>query len=347
MLKLFDEVHVISPRDTEKYDLKNKNIIVHSINPAIIKYLSPYKEAKYLKKLIKTKNIKVIRALATSSGYVALRASKGKIPVVVSMHTHSRFYSPHIKTSIIKKIIMNRLEPIVYRRADLIPIVSEFCGERVKEIGGDESKLFLHYNWVDTKLFKPIKHQLNRGKKILLYVGRMSSEKGVDFIIKAMPEILRRRQDILLKIGGDGPEIENLKQLASDLKVSDSVEFLGRIEHETELPKLYQTSDVLIGSISAGFSLIEGMACGLPAVCGNVEWHPEVIQDGINGYLTNPYSPEDFAKAIIKALNPSTYNQMSKNARKLAVERFDLKRWKQRELEIYRRALNENTRFRK
>lgn len=339
MLKLFDEVHVISPRDTETYDLGNPKIIVHAIKPSRIKYLSPFNDIKFLKNLIKTKDIKVIRALATSSGYVALKASGGKIPVIVSMHSNSKFYDPYRNTSGFKKRLMQYLEPKVYTQAGLVPVVEEFYGKRCIELGVNSDKIMLHYNFVDLDKFTPIKYELNKDRGVLLYVGRLGAEKGVKFILDAFALIAFVNPNVILKIAGVGEEDVWLKMHARDLGIADNVEFLGRVEHATELPKLYQTSDVLVGSISAGFSLIEGLACGLPAVSGNCEWHPEVIKNGENGYLCNPFDAKDFAEAISKALDAKNYYRLSINARQTAIDKFSLEDWKVRELRMYERFL--------
>jgi glycosyltransferase involved in cell wall biosynthesis len=342
MLKLFDEVHVISPRDTlPSYDLNNPRIIVHPVY-SMIRYFSPYKEIMLLKKLIKKKNIKVIRALATTSGYVAIQAAGKKIPVIISMHSHNKFYDQFRKTSGFKKKLIARLEPQVYKKADLVPVASGFYGQRAKDIGVADDKIMLHYNFVDLEKFKPVKYELNKGKKVLLYVGRLGAEKGVKFILDAFSLIALTTPNVILKIVGEGEEREALEQQARDLGIADKVMFLGRVEHETHLPEIYQTSDVLVGSISAGFSLIEGMASGLPAVCGNVEWHGEVITDEVNGYLCDPFDSTDFAKAILKALDHENYYKLSINARQTAVDKFSLEDWKIRELRMYEGLLNAN-----
>lgn len=343
MLNMFDVVHVISPRDRQKYKL-DKKIIVHNVPlTGKFKYLSPLVEFFYLTFLIKKYNISVVRALAVSSGFVAVCSTfLAGSSVVVSVHTHSDFYSPFSKESILKRKIFRILEPLVYKKAKVVPVISKFIGNYVNKLGITKKKIFLHYNWVDTKFFTPLSYKLTNKTKTLLFVGRASSEKGVDLIINAMPFVLTKNKNVILKIAGAGPELDNLKKLAQNLGVSNNVSFLGRVEH-SKLLQIYRTADIFVASISAGFSLIEAQACGLPAVCGSVEWHSEIINDGTNGFLVNPFSPQNFASAIISILaDPIKYKQMSKSSREVATSKFDVKYWKSRELEIYRKALNRN-----
>lgn len=337
MLKLFDEVHVISPRDNTKYNLKMPNVKIHSVSSKF-KYFSPLKEISYLKKMIKQENIKLIRALAPSSGFVATKAADGKIPVVVSVHANRKLVEKSEGRSI-KDFLIDLMEPIIYKKATLVPVISEFIKEHALGKGVPKEKLFLHNNFVDTNLFKPKK---KRNKTpILFWAGRLTLVKGVDILIKMMSIILKQKK-VLLQIAGNGPDEKRLEELVKNYNLQKNVEFLGSLDHNTKLSKQMANADIFVSPSLSGFTLIEAASCGLPIIAADIEWTSEIVKDEKTGILVKFGSSKKLAEGIMKLLqNPSLAERLGENARKLVETQFSLLAWKKRELEIYKKALSE------
>jgi D-inositol-3-phosphate glycosyltransferase len=170
---------------------------------------------------------------------------------------------------------------------------------------------------VDTNLFHPLdRHDARRSLgiddgKIILFVGRIETIKGLDNLIMAL-EIVRKRIDArLLIIGGDEhskAEVAGLKELASSLGILGSIEFVGAVP-QSELPSYYSAADVLaVSSYAESFCLVilEALACGTPVVSTPVGVALSVIENGMNGWLVKDNEPEHLAEILEKVLDATT-----------------------------------------
>lgn len=161
----------------------------------------------------------------------------------------------------------------------------------------------------DSKLFK------------IVYMGRLSFEKNVDVLVKAFAIIAKKHSQARLVLIGSGPASDSLKALASELGVSEKVEFTGVLRGKTLAEKMASCN--LYASASTietqGIVHFEAMASGLPAVVANKMANPEAVRDNYNGFLFKPFDEKDCASKIEKVLkSPALQSKLSKNARKFA-----------------------------
>jgi len=163
---------------------------------------------------------------------------------------------------------------------------------------------------IDTKTFNPgIDGSVIRkrygidGKKVVIHVGRLSPEKSIDVLIRAIAEL----DDTVLMVVGKGAMDEELKGLALSLGLSDRVIFTGFVSDE-ELPLHYAAADMAASSSTHEaqcLAIMDAMACGLPVACPKAKAFVDFIEDGVNGYMYDA-SPHGCADAIRKCLsNPS------------------------------------------
>jgi glycosyltransferase involved in cell wall biosynthesis len=115
--------------------------------------------------------------------------------------------------------------------------------------------------------------------RIVCTVTQLRTESGTEFLVRAAPAILEHCRDALFLIAGDVPRLGYLKQLNSDLRVSERVRFLGFRAYVHEL--LSALDGLVLPSLTEGFplSLVEGFAAGCPNVATRVDGVPEVAQD--------------------------------------------------------------------
>lgn len=143
------------------------------------------------------------------------------------------------------------------------------------------------------------------------YVGRLSSEKGVDTILTALQML---PENVELVVAGDGPERTRLRQLAERLGIEQRIRWLGAVEH-AELPAVYASLDVLVLASRTrpnwqeqfGRVSIEAMAAGVPVVgtrCGAI---PEVLGDA--GILVDEDAPQALAEAIVEVISHNEFRQ--------------------------------------
>jgi D-inositol-3-phosphate glycosyltransferase len=148
--------------------------------------------------------------------------------------------------------------------------------------------------------------------KIILFVGRIDPLKGIDNLIAALPYLRNIPGLRLLVIGGgehSQHEIEQLRKLACNLKIHDSVAFLDLVKHE-QLPYFYNAADVcVVPSYYESFGLValESLACGTPVVATDVGDFKSIIREGETGYVVRDNVPHLLADKISLLLSrPST-----------------------------------------
>jgi glycosyltransferase involved in cell wall biosynthesis len=178
--------------------------------------------------------------------------------------------------------------------------------------------------------------------RTLLFVGRLRYYKGLDDLLRALPEL----PDAHLLVIGDGPMRTAWEQLAQELGVSGRVTFAGQV-HDDDLPACYRLGDLFVLPANAraeafGTVIIEAMSAGLPIVCTEVDsgtsW---VNQDGVTGIVVPPRNPHTLAQAIQAILSdPNRRAEMGRAAQQRAQSEFSQATMIARVEQVYRDALN-------
>jgi len=136
----------------------------------------------------------------------------------------------------------------------------------------------------------------------LVFVGRLVPIKRVDLLLDAVAWVRRTLPGVRVEIVGQGPLRDTLEQQARRLGLASNVRFVGpqpRVRDWLTRARVFVlTSD----SEGLALALIEAMLCGLPVVCSNVGDLPDLVEDGVNGYLVASRTPEAFAERIVTLL---------------------------------------------
>jgi glycosyltransferase involved in cell wall biosynthesis len=167
--------------------------------------------------------------------------------------------------------------------------------------------------------------------KLILSVGRLAEKKGIKYLIKAMPDVLKKFPDAKLMIVGDGPEKENITRLISELRVSKNVILAGKIRNR-ELPAYYATADVFAGpsiitkkgdTEGLGVVFLEALASGTCVIGSNVGGIPDIIKNRKNGLLVPQKNSIELGNAIIEVLtNKTLRDQMIENGNRHIKKNF-------------------------
>ena len=185
------------------------------------------------------------------------------------------------------------------------------------------------------------KLRLPKNSKILLYIGRLGEEKGVDFLLRAFQLIAWQRGDTWLVLVGDGPDRKKLEQLAGGLKVNKRVIFTGFI-NRNKIPRFYAGADLFVFASrteTQGLVVTEAMASGLPVVAVADEAFEGVVLDGENGFLAKD-DREEFAQRVQQLLeNPPLREQFSLAARGHIEDNFSAGRQAAALEKIYRQVI--------
>jgi glycosyltransferase involved in cell wall biosynthesis len=180
-------------------------------------------------------------------------------------------------------------------------------------------------------------------RPVLGVIGRLSAEKGIDVLLRAVRVLHDRGLQPSLLIAGDGPEREPLIKLRDDLKLTDSVRFLGAVH---PIAALYPHLDVVVlSSRTEGLPnvLLEALAADRAVVATRVGAIPEVLAETDAGELVAPDSVNELADGIARALSRLD-DQRARDARRRAVDAFSLERRAQAHVAIYRELVSRSSR---
>lgn len=197
------------------------------------------------------------------------------------------------------------------------------------------------FGGVDTARFSP-DPAIERSHRVL-YVGRILPHKGVDYLVEAVAP------DLSLDIIGkpyDEAFLRELNALAGSADVRfhhgfDDAQLVRAYQSALciVLPSVYQTrgGDTTLVPELLGQTLLEGMACGTPAICTDVASMPEVVEDGVTGFVVPPNDPAALREKIERfARNPAERERMGAAARERVIEKFAWPAVVKHCLEIYR-----------
>ena len=199
----------------------------------------------------------------------------------------------------------------LFSKGDLFLALSDRMKEELIRLGCNKQKIVVHRLGVDIKKFNFSSRKLkNNGKANLLTIARLVEKKGVQYSVKAVTEVLKKYRNIEYKIVGDGPLKRDLAGLISELNISDNVQLIGWRRQEEIIELLKDTDILLAPSVTAQDGdqegtptvLIEALAQGIPVISTYHSGIPELVQDGISGFLVPERDTNALAEKIIYLL---------------------------------------------
>ena len=244
--------------------------------------------------------------------------------------------------------------------ADMIITVSEAMKSELIELGFSKEKIQVCYNGVDPKKYsreqvsdekvREVRQRYGVGDNDLmaLFVGRLVWVKGVDRLIRAMPQVLQTIPNLKLIIVGLGEMQEYLEKLVQTLKLQDVVKFRFEFIPEEERIAHYAACDVAaFPSLYEPFGIValEAMSMGKPVVVGAAGisgMRESVVPNGPDqcGFHVNPEDPADIAWGLINAVqDPQRKEWLGKNGRKIVLERFSWNVIAKKTAELYSKLL--------
>jgi len=178
-----------------------------------------------------------------------------------------------------------------------------------------------HEHFIDTRRFYP-RRPLRHRTLAIGFLGRLSPEKGIENLFRALPAILRSHPEARLVVAGDGPLRHRLESIAAQAGCLGSVSFLGWIPRE-DIPDFLSSLRLLVlPSFTEGLPnvIIEAMACGTPVAATKVGAVPDIVRDEETGFLISSTAPEQVAHSIRRALDFPSLEKVAASARRLVLE---------------------------
>ena len=179
-------------------------------------------------------------------------------------------------------------------------------------------------------------------EKIILYVGRLVYEKGVQHLISAMPKILENYHDAKLIIAGKGGMLDELKGQAEAMGLSNKVYFTGYLNSK-QVQKMYKCADVAVFPSTYepfGIVALEAMLAGVPTVVSDIGGLNEIVDHGINGMKSYAGNSNSIADSVISLLyDKQLAANISKKAKQKVKEEFNWNKIAQDTHYIYEQAI--------
>ena len=313
----------------EKPDIAHLNNIYHQLSPSLIHSLKKYG----IPIVMTLRDYKLVCASYSllSKGRVCELCKDGKY--------FNCFLQGCVKGSRIKSLL-NTVEMYLHHKFlhiyDMVNVFispSQFLRDKVLEMGFKARIEYLP-NFVQVDEFEP---HYDFQENSICYIGRLSQEKGLSTLLKAMQKLPKIR----LKLIGEGPLREKLQKEAKDLGLSN-VDFLGYKAPDELKVEVAKAMFVVLPSQwyeNNPRSIIEGFALGKPAVASRIGGIPELVKDNVTGFTFEPGNAEDLALKIkTLAEDREGIKEMGKNCREFVEDKLNPKEYYQGLVKIYNQA---------
>ena len=276
------------------------------------KWLPMLKQAEKIISSEKIEKILVGNILPCGSAAYIIH-KKTKIPYYVFIHGMDLSTLRGKKKILAKKILAS---------ADKIITNSNFTRHVVESFGISTDKIITAYpcpnpmagpNELD--IIKMRNAHNFHDKKILLTVGRLVERKGHDMVLQSLPNIIKKYENLVYVIAGNGPSLENLKSMVRNLGLEKNVEFITSANNN-DISILYELCDIFImasrrlaNNDYEGFGIVylEANSFFKPVIAGKSGGVTEAVQDKINGLLVDPENQDEISFAILHLLDNPHY----------------------------------------
>lgn len=235
------------------------------------------------------------------------------------------------------------LTKFAYRHANLVT-----CGESVKKnlvnyFGIDEKRVTVIRNAVksfhEQVILDPtIKKLHDDGYFVVGNIGRLSEQKGMEYYIRAIPEVLKKCPNVRFLIIGSGEDEEKLKKLSEELHLEKYLIFMGYMKDIQNV--MSQLDLVVLSSLWEGLPLtpVEAFSVGKTIVASKVDGTAEIVEDGRNGLLTDAKSYEQITQAVVKLCrNDDERKMLEKNALVTFEKKFSFGMFEKSYVEYYQK----------
>ncbi len=259
--------------------------------------------------------------------YAGPAAWAARVPLVINTRHGKNFHLTPRQVAIGRHLA---------RLVDRYVCVSDDVRSQCIAEGIAPSRLLTILNGIDVEQFA-FSGPAPAGK--IVAVARLSPEKDVANLVRAMAIAVRQDPGVCLEVAGDGPCLPELRRLVSDLGLGVCVSFLGQVRNVPGL--LAQSGLFVLPSRSEGISLtlLEAMARGLPVVATRVGGTPEVVVEGQTGLLVPPGDPAALAEALLLLRrDPEAGRRMGAAGRRRVERLFDVRRMVAEYEELYRQS---------
>lgn len=241
----------------------------------------------------------------------------------------------------------------LFQSGDFFLANCQFFQQKAVNLGCYPNRIAVHFSGLDIRKFTFKPRYLSAGDKIrVVTTGRLVEKKGIEYVIRAIAHLAPHYPNLEYCIIGDGPLYATFKQLIQTLNVEHIVKLLGW-QHEQEIIEILNQSHLFVapsmtaedGDQDAPTNVLkEAMAMGLPVISTVHGGIPELVEDGVSGFLV----PERDVKALVEKLSyliehPECWSEMGQAGRICVETYFNLDKLNDRLVDIYQHLLMESS----
>jgi len=297
----------------------------------------------FLKKIIEKEKIDIVNTHSSKDSWLSLPAARiaGNKPLVL----RTRHLSTRIHGGIMSRFLYNHLPHFVITTGEAIR------RQMIEENGFNADKIISIPTGIDVDIFNPeyihndIREELKleRSTPLIGSVSVIRSWKGLDYLIKAVPLILKEIPEVRFIIAGDGPYKKILLKTMKETGVRDKVYLL---EHREDTSSVFNSIDILVhpsyANEGVSQTILQAMAMKKPVIASDIPPLKEVVIENETGILTPVKDPENIASAVIRLLRDKKLSkQLGENGRRLVASSYSLNGMLNNIESIYKKSLNQ------
>lgn len=236
----------------------------------------------------------------------------------------------------------------LFEKGDLFLPISSYWENKLIKLGCDDDKIIVHRMGIDCQKFMFTPRQPEPDSSIrLVSIARLVEKKGIEYGIRAVAKFSQFYPKIQYDIIGNGELRESLEKLIEKLKVEKIIKLMGWKKRQDVIEILNKSDALLAPSITSNKGdkegipvvLMEAMAMGLPVISTYHSGIPELVEDGISGFLV----PERDVDGIVEKLsylieNPKMWSAMGRAGRQRVEDKYDMNKLNDELIQIYKQV---------
>jgi len=291
---------------------------------------------KLIRKYLEDNHIDILCTHEYRSHFYGFRACKGAPTKWVA-------FSRGMTTENIKVKIFTYLEKYFIKKADHVVAVSESQRQKLVKQSISAQNITTIHNAIDLSYVNSIssisirdRFSFDQDVFISISAGRFSEEKGQFYLVKAAEIAIRKNEKLRFVLFGDGPDLPKIQAYIKDKDLGGYIICPG---FEVNILGFIKSADLLVNpSLSEGLPnvVLEALASETPVIITNVGGHPEIVTDGINGYLVEPKSISELSEKVLKlAESEEILKGFSVESLKVLNEKFTFESQNEKLLGLY------------
>ncbi len=220
--------------------------------------------------------------------------------------------------------LYSKLSMVLNNPRSLFIATTSLMKKQMMKAGIRGNRIFIIPRLVEDRFFEVDPTDSILGGDRIIFVGRFSSEKGIQVLLRAFDIVTKGIPNVKLTLLGEGPLKGMIRRYVERKNLSRNMEIVGKVPYEHIHKYLADSTLFVLPSLNEGLpnALLQAMAAGLPIIASKVGGIPEAVRDEVDGILVNPGSPSELANEVLKLLEDRKRSlKLGRNAR-ISAERY-------------------------